>query len=388
MTEAATSASSRYEDSWKKRRFSAFISNNYNQNAQNKRPSPEVTRVMLVGRPHSGKSSIASMLMNRDVSPGWNPGGIVITDSTCYREPASPSNDVDVNELYDEDEEICELHHDQDEADTQTTTSTTTTSTTTTNTSSTPTTATATTSTPAKLLDDLPIARPRGMTGGPPMYSLNTPSPSSHPDNTPNDLPHIQVHKKATIYRSDKYVITDVDGFQTGTDMVGTILELRRWLEDNQQGYHIILMVIKAKELTDTDRTVFALCSALLHDLKDLVHIVVTGCDTNSHWIQENAFDLKRTYNTLKTVGVAFPTTSAGLLGCIFEEMRKESLIVLEDYISKNCSTAERVPRRSTTRGGSAGSNTANSRKFKALRTKSRSFSNLSCLADSSAGFD
>lgn len=47
--------------------------------------------------------------------------------------------------------------------------------------------------------------------------------------------------------------------------------------EDSQLGYNIVLIVLKAQEITDVDRRIFALCNALLHDMRDMVHLVVTG---------------------------------------------------------------------------------------------------------------
>lgn len=60
-------------------------------------------------------------------------------------------------------------------------------------------------------------------------------------------------------------------------DSVGAVLEHRKWLEDTMQGYNIILMVVKAQDQTETDRKVFALYNALLHDLRDMIHVTVTG---------------------------------------------------------------------------------------------------------------
>lgn len=60
-------------------------------------------------------------------------------------------------------------------------------------------------------------------------------------------------------------------------DSVGAVLEHRKWLEDTMQGYNMILMVIRAQDQTETDRRIFALYNALLHDLRDMIHIVVTG---------------------------------------------------------------------------------------------------------------
>jgi len=310
-------AAAEQEVPMKKRRFSAYINNNYLHNP-NKRPPSSPVRVLLVGRPQSGKSSLVSMLINRDVQPGINAGGIFINDSA----PAFP----DITDI---------------SLSTDTLASTTTAD------------LEAVLDASSDLNDDSMVVpqKPRTLTSWGDQL-LSTP------------------HNKPVIYVSDKYVVTDIDGFQEGRmDVIGTILELRRWMEESQQGYNIILMVVKAQELTETDRKVFALCNALLHDLRDMVHLVVTGCDTNPHWIEENELELKKAYGTSKAIGVAFPTTSSGLLGCIFEEMRKESLNVLEDYITKNSSPTLRMPTRAM-RGGSAGANTV-----KGKSMKSRSFS-------------
>lgn len=112
---------------------------------------------------------------------------------------------------------------------------------------------------------------------------------------------------------------------------------------------------------------------------------------------------MKKVYGTSEALGIAFPTTSSGFLGAIFEEMRKESLVVLEDCIfrislslfafrvslfccemyltatkdiSKNLSPNPRFPTKTPSKGGSVGSNVPNSSaKQKFARSKSRSFS-------------
>jgi len=149
-----------------------------------------------------------------------------------------------------------------------------------------------------------------------------------------------------------------MDGFHEGNsaDIVGAVLDHRKWLEESMQGYNIVLMVIRAQEVTEIDRKMFALCNALLHDMRDMIHIAVTGCDANPHWIKENEPELRRVYGNFKAVGVSFPSTDGGLLECIFEQMRKDSLLVLEEYISKNAATNPRVPVKPQLRGGSVGS--------------------------------
>lgn len=324
---------------YKKRRFSAFISNNYIHSSQHKdkRLSPTPTRVLLVGRPKVGKSSVASMLINRDVIPGTNPLGIFVNDipseetstQDCFEDGAT----IDVDDI------IMASTTPPDEYPIRTSFST--------------------------LASEYPDSTPLPIKSRTNTFGGNGDLPPVIPPPAPQNA-------KPTVFQSDKYIVTDIQGLQEGsTDVIGRILELRRWLEESQQGYNIILMVLQAQPLTETDRRIYALCNALLHDMRDLIHLVVTGCDSNPKWIEENQEELKRIYGTSKAIGVAFPTMTSGILASIFEEIRKESLIVLEDYIQKNMVTPPRIPTKAT-RGGSAG---ANIPKTRPTRSKSRSLS-------------
>lgn len=61
--------------------------------------------------------------------------------------------------------------------------------------------------------------------------------------------------------------------------------------------------------------------------------MLIKRCDSNPRWVKENEMELKKIYGTSKLVGVSFPSAEGGLLECIFEQMRKDSLGVLEDCI-------------------------------------------------------
>lgn len=77
----------------------------------------------------------------------------------------------------------------------------------------------------------------------------------------------------------------------------------------------------------------YSSCQLLIESFLYLNSLSSSRCDMNPHWIRDNEVELRRVYGGVKAVSVAFPSTEGGLLECIFEQVRKESLAVLEECI-------------------------------------------------------
>lgn len=206
----------------------------------------QMLQVLMLGRPKVGKSSIVSMLINRDVVPGLNQGGIIVNDSfpSSPDITSSPSNPFipPVNSppiKASSSHQSHSRHHSNDNShpakgntfpfhhgpplsveklDLSSISLSNSSSSSKTLTSSV---STSSISPDTNKEEDQVSPRPRTYTTG------------GEGDIPPSIQPHafFAASKRPTIYHSDKYLITDVEGLQEGsTDVIGSILELRRWL--------------------------------------------------------------------------------------------------------------------------------------------------------------
>jgi len=100
----------------------------------------------------------------------------------------------------------------------------------------------------------------------------------------------------STTYRGANFVVTDTAGF--GEDGEGTVanpkalLNLRTLLQNSKTGYHMLLCVSEAGRITSADNAIMKIFSdTLMPDLRPITKFIVTHCDNNEYWVEEN-FDV------------------------------------------------------------------------------------------------